>query len=429
MDTIYALATAPGKAGVGVVRISGKNAMQVASTLAGPLPEVGAARLRVLRDAAGGHLDDALVLRFAAPGSFTGEDVVELQTHGSPATIRAVLGAIEATGLARLAEPGEFTRRALENDRMDLAQVEGLADLLDAETEAQRIQSLRVLSGALGDLVETWRSDLLRAVALLEVTIDFADEEVPVDVAPEVLELIGRVSESLRREIVGVEVAERIRDGFEVAILGAPNAGKSTLLNMLAGRDAAITSEVAGTTRDVIEVRMDLRGLPVTFLDTAGLRDASDVVERIGIERALSRAEAADIRVFLKSEPGEIPPVALQEDDLVLQGKGDRFPDQDARISGVTGEGVDSLIDALAERLQDRTARAATATHIRHAQAMTAAVAALDAARFEVEAGPERTELAAEQLRHAVRRLDSLIGRLDVETVLGEIFSRFCLGK
>ena len=429
MDTIYALATAPGKAGVGVIRISGDQATGIGQALAGSLPAIGAARLRVLRDGAGGHLDDALVIRFAAPNSFTGEDVVEFQTHGSPATIKAVLAAIEATGLARLAEPGEFTRRALENDRMDLAQVEGLADLLDAETEAQRVQSLRVLSGALGDLVEDWRADLLRAVALLEVTIDFADEEVPVDVAPEVLELIGRVGASLRREIAGVEVAERIRDGFEVAILGAPNAGKSTLLNMLAGREAAITSDVAGTTRDVIEVRMDLRGLPVTFLDTAGLRESSDVVERIGIERARARAEAADLRVFLKSEPDEVPPISLRKEDLVLQGKADKYPDLGDGISGLTGAGVDRLIDMLAARLEARTARAATATHLRHAQAMIGAVTTLEAAQAEVQAGAERTELAAEQLRHAVRRLDALIGRMDVETVLGEIFSRFCLGK
>jgi tRNA modification GTPase len=429
MDTIYALATAPGKAGVGVIRISGDQATRIGQALVGSLPAIGAARLRVLRDGAGGHLDDALVIRFAAPNSFTGEDVVEFQTHGSPATIKAVLAAIEATGLARLAEPGEFTRRALENDRMDLAQVEGLADLLDAETEAQRVQSLRVLSGALGDLVEDWRADLLRAVALLEVTIDFADEEVPVDVAPEVLELIGRVGASLRREIAGVEVAERIRDGFEVAILGAPNAGKSTLLNMLAGREAAITSDVAGTTRDVIEVRMDLRGLPVTFLDTAGLRESSDVVERIGIERARARAEAADLRVFLKSEPDEVPPISLRKEDLVLQGKADKYPDLGDGISGLTGAGVDRLIDMLAARLEARTARAATATHLRHAQAMIGAVTTLEAAQAEVQAGAERTELAAEQLRHAVRRLDALIGRMDVETVLGEIFSRFCLGK
>jgi len=429
METIYALATAPGKAGVAVIRISGPEADQVATLLAGDLPGFGMARVRVFRDGRGVHLDSGLVVRFAAPNSFTGEDVVELQTHGSPAGIRSILTAIEATGLARMAEPGEFTRRALENDRMDLAQVEGLADLIDAETEAQRAQALRVLSGALGDLVERWRADLLRAAALLEVTIDFADEDVPVDVGPEVRELLLGVISALQTEIAGVAVAERIRDGFEVAILGAPNVGKSTLLNTLAGREAAITSEIAGTTRDVIEVRMDLRGLPVTLLDTAGLRDAGDVIEQIGIDRARARAEAADIRVFLKSEPGDNPLIELRDGDVVLQGKGDLFPDVPGGISGATGRGVQELIDNLAATLELRTARQATATHLRHKYAMQAAAASLDAAISEVEAGSNRTELAAEHLRHAIRRLDSLIGRLDVEMVLGEIFSRFCLGK
>jgi tRNA modification GTPase len=427
MDTIFALATAPGKAGVAVIRISGPDAFDVGRALAGSVPEVGMARVRRLVDGQGAHLDDALVLTFQAPHSFTGEDVVELQTHGSPATVKAVLAAISATGLARMAEPGEFTRRALENDRMDLAQVEGLADLIDAETEAQRAQALRVLSGALGQLVERWRENLLRAAALLEVTIDFADEEVPVDVKPEVVSLLSPVMQDLSREIAGVDVAERIRDGFEVAILGAPNAGKSTLLNALAGRDAAITSDIAGTTRDVIEVRMDLRGLPVTVLDTAGLREAGDEIERIGIDRARARAEAADLRVFLKTTLDEVPGIDLQPEDIVLLGKADLHGADG--ISGTTGQGVSGLINRIAETLSSRAARQATATHARHAEAMRAALGALEAGMIEVKAGPDRTELAAENLRSAIRRLDSLIGRIDVEMVLGEIFSRFCLGK
>jgi tRNA modification GTPase len=233
----------------------------------------------------------------------------------------------------------------------------------------------------------------------------------------------------LRTEIAGVTVAERIRDGFEVAILGAPNVGKSTLLNKLAGRDAAITSEIAGTTRDVIEVRMDLHGLPVTFLDTAGLRDTGDAIERIGVDRAMARADAADIRVFLKSAPDDQPLIELRDGDLVLQGKGDLFSESGDGISGATGLGVQRLIETLAATLELRAARQATATHIRHQQAMEVAVGSLEAAHFEVEAGSDRTEIVAEHLRHAIRRLDSLIGRLDVEMVLGEIFSRFCLGK
>lgn len=427
MDTIFALATAPGKAGVAVIRISGPEAFAVGRGLAGKLPNVGEARMRRLSNAEGAHLDDALVLAFKAPHSFTGEDVVELQTHGSPATIKAVLAAISETGMARMAEPGEFTRRALENDRMDLAQVEGLADLIDAETELQRLQALRVLSGGLGQLVEQWRENLLRAAALLEVTIDFADEEVPVDVAPDVISLLEPIMDDLRREIAGVNVAERIRDGFEVAILGAPNVGKSTLLNALAGREAAITSDIAGTTRDVIEVRMDLNGLPVTVLDTAGLRESEDAVERIGVDRARSRADAADLRVFLKSLPEEKPNITLSDEDIVLLGKADLHGQEG--VSGVTGQGVSGLVHRITETLSTRAARQSTATHARHAEAMRDAVKALESGLNEVQAGADRTELAAEHLRMAIRRLDSLIGRIDVEMVLGEIFSRFCLGK
>ena len=299
MNTIFALASAQGRAGVSVIRLSGPDAKEVMAKFASNLPNDRVAGLRILIDDAGEPLDHALVLCFDGPRSFTGEDVVELHLHGSIAVVQSVLRVLGDSGLARLADPGEFTRRALENGRMDLAQVEGLADLIESETEAQRKQALRVVTGHLGALVEQWRSSLIRAAALIGATIDFVDEDVPVDVTPEVRELLTGVKTDLIKEITGSKVAERIRVGFEVAIVGAPNAGKSTLLNAMAGRDAAITSEIAGTTRDVIEVRMDLKGLPVTILDTAGLRDGQDAVEVIGINRALGRAGDADLRIFL----------------------------------------------------------------------------------------------------------------------------------
>lgn len=429
MGTIFALASARGKAGVAVVRISGPQAFQAATTLAGKLPAPRKAGLRRLFAIDGTFLDEALVLTFEDNASFTGEQVVELQLHGSTAVVRAVLEELGKIEDLRMADPGEFTRRALENERMDLAQVEGLADLLDAETEAQRKQALRVLSGALGKVAEGWRRDLIRAAALLEATIDFADEEVPVDVSPEVGALMEGVISTLSKEVAGTRIAERIRDGFEIAIVGPPNAGKSTLLNALAGRDAAITSEFAGTTRDVIEVRMDLAGLPVTLLDTAGIREATDFVESVGIDRALDRANAADLRIFLLESEDDKPPFSPSEDDIVAVGKSDLTKGSGFRLSGKTGEGVDQLIGQITETLEDRVQSVGIATRERHRQEMTRALDALDRAQVEVQFGEDRAELAAEELRTAIRALDSLVGRIDVEMILDEIFSSFCLGK
>ena len=324
MSTIFAQASAAGKAGVAVVRISGPQAFSAASQLCGALPAPRQAGLRRLRSAAGEVLDEALVLCFSEKASFTGEETVELQTHGSVAVVNALLAELGRIDGLRLAEPGEFTRRALANGRLDLAQVEGLADLIASETEAQRQQALRLFSGGLGDLAAHWRERLIRASALLTVTIDFADEEVPVDVSPEVLELIAEVQTAMQAQVDGFGAAERIRTGYEVAIVGPPNVGKSTLLNALAGRDAAITSEVAGTTRDVIEVRMELAGLPVTLLDTAGLRETDDTVEKIGVARALERAKAADLRVFL-IESDSKPEFDPAPDDIVIDVEGRSF--------------------------------------------------------------------------------------------------------
>jgi tRNA modification GTPase len=428
MDTIFALATAHGKAGVAVIRVSGPLAHAAGSALAGDLPAPRRAGLRLLRDAEGVRLDEALVLVIEDERSCTGEPVVELQLHGSTAVVSAVLRVLSEIEGLRQADPGEFTRRALENGRLDLAQVEGLSDLIEAETEAQRRQALRVLSGDLGNRAEEWRRDLIRAAALLEATIDFADEEVPTDVSPEVSALMTSTMASLQAEIAGVSSAERVRTGFEVAIVGAPNVGKSTLLNALAGRDAAITSEYAGTTRDVIEVRMDLGGLPVTLLDTAGLRQTEDKVEEIGIARARERASLADLRVFLV-EGGDTPDFAPEPEDIVLKAKADLLDDKTGAISGASGEGVQNLIEDVTRILSDRAASIGVATRERHRIAMLRAVESLGEARRLVSMGSEMTDLAAEELRTAVRALDSLVGRVDIENVLDEIFASFCLGK
>ncbi|WP_121060937.1 tRNA uridine-5-carboxymethylaminomethyl(34) synthesis GTPase MnmE [Chachezhania antarctica] len=428
MDTIFALASAPGRAGVAVIRISGPAAFPAVHELTGAGMAGRGLSVRRLFDSSGDVLDDAVVLGFPGPGSFTGEDVVELQIHGSVAGVSAVLGRLAELPDLRLAEPGEFTRRALENNRMDLAQVEGLADLIDAETEAQRKQAQAVLGGALGAVADGWREKLIRAAALIEATIDFAEEEVPVDVTPEVSALLIAVQDELSHEIKGVRIAERIRSGFEVAIVGPPNAGKSTLLNTLAGRAAAITSEIAGTTRDVIEVRMDLAGLPVTLLDTAGLREAEDKVEAMGVALARERAAAADLRVFLMSEE-EVPQDLRQNGDIAMRPKADLLMDASDAISGLTGQGVDVLVSRIEEILTHRSASAGLATRERHRWAMMTAQDGLIAAQGLLEQGPEMYDLAAEDLRHAIRALESLVGRVDVENLLDEIFSSFCLGK
>ncbi|MFW5678109.1 MAG: tRNA uridine-5-carboxymethylaminomethyl(34) synthesis GTPase MnmE [Rhodosalinus sp.] len=426
-ETIFALSSAPGKAGVAVLRISGPRAFAATERCMGALPEPRRLVRRDLRDAGGELIDEAMVVLFPAPRSFTGEDVAEWHLHGSPAVVRAALARLSALDGLQAAGPGDFTRRALENDRLDLTQVEGLGDLLDAETEAQRRQAVRVLSGAMTQKVEQWRGQLLRAAALIEATIDFADEEVPEDVTDEVLQLMADVRESLEAEARGSRVAERIRDGFEVAIVGAPNAGKSTLLNMLAGRDAAITSEVAGTTRDVIEVRMDLAGLPVTLLDTAGLRETQDPVESIGVARARNRAAQADLRVWLKSTEEEGPLVELQAGDIVVRSKVDLYGGEG--VSGLTGAGIDALVDQIVDVLSNRAKLVQTATRARHLEAIRRASATLEAAVILVGRGPEAADLAAEEIRAAIRALEALVGRIDVEDVLGEIFASFCVGK
>jgi tRNA modification GTPase len=427
METIFALASARGKAGVAIVRLSGPLAHLAVSQLCKvPAPRQAALRRLVWQ---GEVLDEALVLIFEAGASFTGEIAAELQLHGSVAVVSKILRVLSGIEGLRLAEAGEFTRRALENGRIDLAQVEGLADLIDAETEAQRRQALRVFSGALGRKIEIWRQDLVRAAALIEATIDFADEEVPVDVTPEVSSLILNLLAGLRRELEGAKAAERVRDGFEVAIVGAPNAGKSTLLNALAGREAAITSELAGTTRDVIEVRMDIGGLAVTLLDTAGLRDSEDQVEQIGIGRAIERARAADLRVFLLESADETLMLEACSEDILVFGKADQRDDLERAVSGKYGIGLDWLLGEISEKLGQRAASAGLLIRERQRIAMVAAVEGLECAESMLPRAAEFPELIAAELRRSVRSLELMIGKIDVESLLDEIFSSFCIGK
>ena len=430
MDTIFAVASAAGKAGVSIIRISGDCALEACAVLGARL-EPHDRKLVKLLDRDGTLIDQAFAISFAPGRSFTGEQVVELQTHGSPAVVTTVLNWLGYYGL-RPAEAGEFTRRALDNGELDLAQVEGLADLIDAETEGQRRQAVRVFSGALGDLASGWREKLLRSAALLEATIDFVDEEVPVNVYPEVCDLVTAVSAEVLHEASGVRLRERVRDGFEVALVGPPNSGKSTLLNRLAGREAAITSDIAGTTRDVLEVRMDLGGLPVTILDTAGVRESTDELEEIGITRGRARAALADVRVHLLDDGTDAFVETESGLDIYLISKIDTrsgAPPGRRGISGTTGQGVDDLLEEISTYLKDKVAGAGVATRTRHEVALKTAASSLEAVLDALGDESVLVDLLAEDLRRAIWSLDSLIGRVDVENVLSEIFSSFCIGK
>lgn len=400
--------------------------------MCGALPEPRAARLCWVHDPIDGSpVDHALAMRFPGPRSFTGEDVAELHVHGSPAVVKAILSILGRADGCRLAEPGEFTKRALLNGKMDLTQAEGLGDLLAAETEVQLRHALGTMEGRLSRTVESWRDELLEIVALLEVTIDFSDEELPDDI----LEPVGPSLERLKEEMIGLlegsKAAERVRSGFEVAIVGVPNSGKSTLLNWLAGREAALTSEHAGTTRDVIEVHMDVAGLPVTFLDTAGLRCADNVVERLGIDRARSRAERADLRIFLddgSADPTKLG-VAKGLQDLVVRAKSDlNCPSEDG-VSGRTGAGVAKLLEVVAGILSGKVSGASLIAHERQRTLVASSKACIERAFLllsDVQVGPE---VIAENLRMAIRDLEILVGKSDIEAVLDVIFANFCLGK
>lgn len=431
-QTIYAPSTGLGRAAISVIRVSGPSSFAVIEGLTGrPVPEPRRMVVRRVFDADGAMIDDAMVVVFPGPGSFSGEDMAEIHCHGGRAVVTDVCARIDAFGVARLAEAGEFTRRAFLNGRISLSEAEGLADLIAADTAAQRRQAARLLSGALGNLATRWRADLINALAMLEVTIDWVDEEVPEDVTPDVKRLIAGVRADFSDELSRSEAAERLRAGFQVALVGAPNAGKSTLLNALAGRDAAIVSDRPGTTRDVVEVVYDLNGLPVTFLDMAGLRDADDSVERIGVDRARERASHADIRIFVAAWDAPLPKevVELRRDgDLFVWAKADLGVGAgDILVSCVQNTGIDALLEQIFQRLQDTEMSAGLISHLRHREALQEADAAL--ARAVSGLQPGAFELVAVDVHEALHALDVLIGRVGVEDVLDTVFSQFCLGK
>ncbi|MFC4175304.1 tRNA uridine-5-carboxymethylaminomethyl(34) synthesis GTPase MnmE [Microvirga sp. GCM10011540] len=432
-DTIFATASGHGRSAVSLIRISGDRSRFILETMAGGVPVPRRAVLRILCDPASGEpLDQALVLWMPGPGSFTGEDQAELHIHGGLATRAAVLRALNALEGCRAAEAGEFTRRAFLNGRMDLSRVEGLADLIDAETEAQRRQALFQLEGRLGHAAERWREEILQVLALLEACLDFSDEgDVPEDLETEITGRLARMRDDFHR-VLENRSGERLREGLTVVLAGPPNAGKSTLLNALAQRDVAIVSPIAGTTRDVIEVHCDLGGLPVVIVDTAGLRDSTDPIEQEGVSRARARAQDADLVLWLMPpEGGEgEPPEARRLLKVATKVDVNRNRDDaDLAISAATGAGLPDLMRMLEAEAQAVLGQGdAVLTRERHRRALERARDSVARALAMMSsAGP--LELIAEEVRLAARAVGEITGRVDVEHVLDRLFSSFCIGK
>ncbi len=435
MDTIFALSTPAGRGALCVVRVSGPGALGALTSMVSvePKPRV-AQHVRIVDPKSGALIDHGLTLYFEEGRSFTGETCVEFQLHGGPAVRDALLLSLSRMEGLRPAEPGEFTRRALLNNRIDILQAEAIGDIVSADTQEQLQQANALMSGKLSSRVEGWRAAIVRAAALLEATIDFADEEVPTDVYPEVREILSRLADEFDEELAGYGAAERIREGFEVALIGEPNTGKSSLLNALAGRDAAITSEFAGTTRDVIEVRMDVAGLPVTFLDTAGFRETDDFVEAIGVDLAIKRATAADMRIMLSDTSQEDEPsfdgVVLVDGDIRVRSKCDLGRSETLlNISSTTMEGVKELLSQIAVELEGRARLAGSVSHLRQKSSLEMALVDVRQTLDLLDDAGSDAEILSAHLRSGMKALDSIVGRIDVEDLLGEIFSSFCIGK
>jgi tRNA modification GTPase len=436
-ETIFALSSGRVPAAIAVVRISGPRARFGLETLIGKIPAPRRAAYVTFRDPDSREtIDDGLALWFPAPRSETGEDTAELHLHGGRAILAAVFRVLGRLEHFRPAEAGEFTRRALLNGKLDLAAVEGLGDFIAAETEAQRRQALAQFRGALSAKVEAWRTRLVEALALVEAAIDFSDEDdVRGDLPQTVRKIAGELAAEIKPVLADGERGERLREGFTVAIAGAPNVGKSTLLNKLAEREVAIVSPTPGTTRDAIEVALDLAGVPVVLIDTAGMRETGDPVEAEGVRRARARAAAADLVLWLADDSADARPETISSNSWVVRTKADLIDadaQQDLRkqgfivVSAKTGLGVDELIAKLSREAERLGGEPALVTHARQRHALAEAVKHLEAI---LSAPSLQDELMAEELRLAARALGRVTGRVDIEDVLDEIFKNFCIGK
>jgi tRNA modification GTPase len=438
-DTIYALSSGRLPAAIAVVRISGPGARAGLEKLVGKVPAPRRAAHAIVRDPIRGEIiDDALALWFPAPSSETGEDVAEIHLHGGRAIVAAVFQVLGNIDGFRPALAGEFTRRALVNGKLDLAAVEGLGDLIAAQTEAQRRQALAQFRGALSACVEAWREKLISVIAAIEASIDFVDEDdVPQSLLPPAMEATAELVAEMKAALDDGERGERLREGFVVALAGPPNVGKSTLLNRLARREVAIVTDIPGTTRDPIEVALDLGGVPVVLVDTAGVRETSDPIEAEGVRRAVARAEAADLVLWLvEANDSDPPPAPAAKRTIVVRTKADlidsaaqqRLTDRGQLVlSAHIDSGVDRLLQRLTSESEAFGGEPALVTHARQRHALAEALGRLKAAIAEARSG--REEIVAEELRLAARALGRITGRVDVEDVLDVIFQKFCVGK
>lgn len=443
--TIYALSTVYGKSGVAVVRVSGQQALKAVELMTDL--DIGRIKPRYayftdIKSAVDGcKLDKSLLLYFKGPHSFNGEDIVEFQIHGSRAVISGVLDSLAAIPGFRLAEPGEFSRRAFYNHKMDLTEAEGLADLIDAETSEQQKYAVRQMDGELKNLYSRWRSDLVKVLAHLEAFIDFPDEDIPVSVMGEMKNTVFKVENDVTRHLQDDKIGERLREGFRVVIVGPPNAGKSSLLNAVAKREAAIVSDIAGTTRDAVDVHLDLKGYPVMFTDTAGLREVEDAIEKKGIEIAYHKINEADLVICLfdasqdtvhifdnlkKTISGKMLLVANKTDRLSAERISSLRQEGCLTIAAKPRQGLEQLLQAITERIENRFTSNSNLliTRARYREALKETVEALETFTLRKE-----IELAAEDVRLAARALGKITGRIEVDDILDKIFGSFCIGK
>ncbi len=443
--TIYALSTVLGKSGVAIIRISGKEALQVVRLMTNLNPNNIKARYAYFTDLKdlikSQTLDKCLLLYFKAPNSFTGEDIVELQIHGSRAVISSVLNNLSRIPEFRMAEPGEYSKRAFYNQKMDLTEAEGLADLIDAETEAQQKYALRQMEGSLKNLYDDWRTQLVTIMAHLEAYIDFPDEEIPESVVNSLNNTVFKLREAIRKHLSGDTIGERLREGFRVVIVGRPNAGKSSLLNTFAQRDVVIVSDIAGTTRDAVDIHLDLNGYPVIITDTAGIRETEEAIEKQGVEIAYRKINDADLLICLfdasqdtvqvfdniaKTYGDKMVYVANKVDNLTSEQCSNIKKQDILLISAKHHQGIDLLLQKITKVIEDKFTSNSNLliTRARYREALSQALQSLDL--FDLD---KEIELSAEDIRLAAREIGKITGRIEIDEILDKIFGSFCIGK